>query len=130
MKKFLTTFFVTLGVLFFALILCGVYLFVVDPYNLKPLFLNSDSEPQAEVAKEHVATSTAQATVVDSHPTLSESQEAALENVGINPAALPSEITPAQEQCFIDAIGSERVGEIVAGGSPTPVEIFKARGCL
>lgn len=135
MKKFFTLFFVVLGVLFLIQMILITYVFVADPFNLKPLFFSSSSdiaESIIDVSPEGVSdTPTPQkGESVDAHPALSESQEAALESVGINPASLPTTISPEQEQCFIEAIGSVRVEEIKAGGSPTPTEIFKARGCL
>lgn len=135
MKKFFTIFFVVLGVLFLIQIILITYFVVADPFNLKPLFFSSSdyvAESIMDVSPEESVTDTpaSQKESVDAHPALSESQEAALESVGINPASLPSTISPEQEQCFIEAIGSARVEEIKAGGSPTPTEIFRARGCL
>lgn len=116
MKKVLNIFFVTLGVIFFILILVGVYFYVTDPLNLKPIvFSESDGS------------------TIDSdydHPLLSDDQEASLEAVGIDPADVPSEISPEQEACFEDTLGSQRVGEIQAGDSPTATDLFKARDCL
>jgi hypothetical protein len=124
MKKILTVFFLALGVIFFILILLSIYLFVTDPLNLKPIFFGEDSS----VMTEEFETDTE--TVVDKNPALNASQEKALETVGIDPADVPSEITPEQEQCFIDAIGADRVAEIKAGDTPTVTEIFKAKNCI
>lgn len=99
----------------------GAYFFITDPYNLKPLFFGSDTP---------AVTKTSDGTAVDKNPALSDSQEDALEKVGIDPAAVPSSITPEQESCFRDKLGDARVDEIIAGDSPTPVDIFKAGGCI
>ena len=119
MKKFLNIFFVTLGVIFFILILAGSYFFVTDPLNLKPILFGSDEKAVSEVGKE-----------VDKNPMLNEKQEKALETFGIDPADVPSEITPEQEACFESILGEERVDEIKAGDSPTATEYFKARNCM
>lgn len=123
MKKFLNIFFVTLGVIFSILILCALYLFIVDPFNLKPLIFGGGVGATSAVVE---GAGKAQ----DKHPLLSASQEKTLESLGINPANMPSEITPAQEKCFEDALGKERVAEIKNGSSPSIAEFFKAKGCL
>jgi hypothetical protein len=105
MKKFLNIFFVTLGVIFFIIILVGGF-----------MFLSSGGESD-EV-------------VIDKNPLLNETQEKTLEKFGIDPADVPSEISTEQEQCFVDAIGAERVAEIKAGDSPTATEFFKSKNCI
>lgn len=118
MKKFLNIFFVVLGAIFLFVILVGLYFFVADPLNLKPLFLNGGSN--SGMSDEST----------DSHPLLNESQQAVLEAVGINPDEVPTEITAEQEACFEARLGADRVAEIKAGASPTPTEIYKARDCI
>lgn len=122
MKKILNVFFVTLGVIFLIIIIFGTYFFITDPLNLKPLFFGTTSD-QTETA-EPVSDG------VDKHPMLNESQEATLETFGIDPADVPSEITPEQEACFEARLGEDRVTEIKAGDSPTAAEYFKARDCI
>ena len=117
MKKFLNIFFVVLGVIFFVIILIGVYFYIADPLNLKPIIFGSEvSEPAGDD--------------IDKHPLLNESQEKTLEAFGIDPANIPSEITPEQEACFEEKLGEDRVAEIKAGDSPTATEYFKARDCI
>lgn len=121
MKKIVTIFFVTLGVIFFCIILLGVYFFVFDPFELKPLFHGAPAQ--------HTETSSADE-MSDAHPALNESQERALESVGVDPASLPTSITPEQEVCFEAVLGTERVEEIKAGAMPTATEFFRARDCI
>lgn len=64
------------------------------------------------------------------HPLLNESQEKALEKIGIDTSTIPSEITPEMETCFTEKLGKERVSEIKAGDSPSATDLFKARVCL
>ena len=118
MKKLLNVFFVTLGVIFFIIILLGAYFFITDPLNLKPLLFGTDGEE------------TVAGDGVDKHPHLNEEQEAALETIGVDPADVPSEITPEQEACFEEKLGEERVAEIEAGDSPTTMEMMKAQSCI
>jgi hypothetical protein len=122
MKKILNIFFTSLGFIFFILILFGIYFYVADPLNLKPLFMNSESDSveTAEVNNESV----------DRNPALNSDQEAALEKFGIDPANVPSQITAEQEDCFVEKIGEQRVQEIKAGDTPTSIEFFKAKDCI
>ena len=53
-----------------------------------------------------------------------------LEAVGINPADVPTEITPAQEECAIEALGAERVNEIISGSTPSITDVLKAQHCI
>lgn len=138
MKKILYIFFVTLGVIFFGLILIGSYLFIFDPYNIKPLFkgLESDTNVESESESEFVLEPELESEIdtedvmVDKNPILNETQEKTLETFGIDPAKVPSEITPEQEECFREQLGDGRVDEIISGDSPTITEYFKARNCI
>lgn len=137
MKKFLNGFFVTLGILFFIQILLVAYLFIVDPYNLKPFLFGSDintptsnQESPATTRNNSPTTSQPHEQVPDKNPVLNQNQEAALKAVGIDPAAIPTQVSAEQENCFEATIGQERVNEIKAGDIPTAAEIFAGRNCL
>jgi hypothetical protein len=89
MRTFISWFFYILGVVFFLLILAGGYLYVADPFGLRemaPLFFQESPRVTTEAVSQDKAVPVK---VADKNPALSASQEAALENVGINPAALP-----------------------------------------
>ncbi len=116
MKKFLAVFFVTLGVIFFVLILVGAYLFVFDPFNIKPLFFPARS-----------AVTSAPST---KNPIINTAQQKALESIGIDPAKIPSKITPEQEFCGVRVLGEARAGEIKSGSAPTASEMFSLKGCI
>jgi hypothetical protein len=120
MKKLLNAFFVTLGVVFFVIILSGIYFYIADPFNLKPLLYGDESIVIATTTNEKI----------DTHLPLNESQVKALETFGIDPANIPRQITSMQEACFEEKLGKERVTEIKAGDSPTPAEYLKARDCI
>jgi len=122
-KKFLQIFFITLGVIFFLLILGGVYLYVADPYGIKPIIKSFTDQP-TPTAPQTTNTS------ADKNPLLSPTQEKALEKIGIDPAALPSTITPAMETCFYEKLGTKRANEIKNGSQPTAADYFAARACL
>lgn len=63
------------------------------------------------------------------HPLLTEEQEIMLESVGINPQDVPTEITPSQEACSVEALGQERVDAIKAGAAPSLSDYLKAKHC-
>lgn len=119
----------TLGVIFFILIIAGVYLYVADPFEIKPLVksLVGQAVPTAQTT---AATKQSGNTVVDKNPLLSPAQEQALEKVGIDPTTLPSKITPTMEQCFYSKLGTKRAEEIKGGAEPTAADYFVARSCL
>ncbi|MCR4306486.1 MAG: hypothetical protein NUV42_00800, partial [Candidatus Yonathbacteria bacterium] len=79
---------------------------------------------------EQVSDTKVQSNTADKNALLSPEQEKAVEALGIDPAVLPSEITPAMEQCFYEKLGAERANEIKAGAEPTAGDYFKARACL
>lgn len=132
MKTFLTKIFLGLGVIFFILILIGTYLFVTDPYNLKPLLFGSPVKTQT-TKTDTTETKTSGTTTTGAATggfQLSAEQKQALVAFGIDPATVPSSISPAQETCFINVLGNARVSEIKAGAVPSALEFFKAKSCI
>lgn len=127
MRKFLQIFFITLGVIFFIIIIGGIYLYVADPYGIKPIInnLTGQSTPAEEPGDNNDAINN-----VDKNPLLSPAQEQALEKIGIDPEALPSAITPAMEECFYTKLGATRANEIKNGSEPTPADYFSVRSCI
>jgi hypothetical protein len=125
MRKFITTLFVTLGVIFSIIILFVVYLFIFDPFNIKPLFFGSSSNYAPQNINTDNGTSTA-----SKKPFLSEEQKKTLAKFGIDPATIPSSINVTQEECFKSKLGSIRFAEIVAGDSPSITEFISAKSCI
>lgn len=133
MKSLLTKIFLGLGVIFFILILVGTYLFITDPYNLKPLLLGSPAKTQT-TKTDTTETKTSGTTTTTGATTggfqLSAAQKQALVAFGIDPATVPSSISAAQETCFVNVLGESRVSEIKAGAVPSALEFFKAKSCI
>ncbi len=123
MKKFLQIFFITLGVIFFLLILGGAYLYIADPYEIRPIIASFTNKP-SQTDTQPTGTN------IDKNPLLSPTQEKALEKIGIDPATLPSAITPAMEACFYQKLGTNRANEIKNGAQPTASDYFTARACF
>lgn len=134
MKKFFTIFFVTLGVIFVLVIMAGTYFFIIDPLNLKPLFFGNNIQKtintQGTSDMNEDTTVQTNAGQADKNTVLSDAQEKALETFGIDPAKVPTSITPEQEACFTSILGAERVAQIKAGDTPTATEYFKAKSCI
>lgn len=129
--KILNYFFVVLGVLFFILILIGVYLFTVDPFGIKPLLGNLGISPSSAVnmivgKKTEPATSG----TTTKNPLITSEQEKTLQSMGIDTAKLPTEITPAMENCFVQKLGAQRAKEIESGSAITPMDFLKASSCI
>lgn len=64
------------------------------------------------------------------HPLLTPSQESLLQSVGIDPKDVPTELTPAQEKCAIEALGAERAQALVSGAAPSMTDVLKAKHCF
>jgi hypothetical protein len=127
-KRFFRFLFYTLGVIFFLIICTGAYLWFADPFEIRPLL--EGLVTGVEDVTTTVTTEVTDKATEDKHPALSATQERALEVVGIDPANVPTTITPEQEACFTEKLGAERVAQIKAGGTPSATEIFKARACV
>ncbi len=128
LKKIFRVLFYTLGVIFFILLCAGAYLWFADPFEIRPLV--DALTGNAKAITTEVMDGVEEQATADKSPALNAAQERALEVVGIDPAKVPSKITPEQESCFTEKLGASRVTEIKAGATPTATEIFKARDCL
>lgn len=126
MKKFFTILFVTLGVIFTVQMIVIAYLFIVDPFNLKPLLFGTGSSftmPQGDSSGANNSTST-------NKIFLSDTQRKMLASYGIDPASIPTSISDQQEACFKTKLGATRFAQIIAGDTPTAVEMFSAKACI
>ncbi|MBU0645929.1 hypothetical protein KJ611_00405 [Patescibacteria group bacterium] len=63
------------------------------------------------------------------HPLLNTEQEIMLESVGIDPQDIPTQVTPTQEACSVEALGQNRVDEIKAGAAPSLTDYLKSKHC-
>jgi len=118
MLKILNGFFVVMGVIFSILILGAVAILLLTGMNPVSTFKAVTGNNATKVDN------------VDKNPLLTEEQEAQLESLGINPASLPSEITPEMEACFTQKLGVERTNQIKQGDKPTVTDYFKASSCF
>lgn len=115
MRTTITYFFVTLGVIFFVLILSGAYFWYTDVWGVRTFVSLMQAEPPA----------TTQETSVDA----TTQQRERLESFGLDPNIMDS-LTAEDEDCFAAAIGADRVAEIKAGAIPTMSEFAASADCL
>lgn len=120
MKVFIKGFFMTLGVIFFLILLAVGYVFATNTFGIRTLFSKESKLEQID----------AKTNGIDKNPLISPSQEKALEAIGVNPANLPTKITPEMSVCFDQILGKGRTQEIKNGSTPTAVEFFKVQSCL
>jgi|SRR3989338_2743279 len=119
MKKLFIAIVIILLVILVLLIGFGVYIYV----KIKPFLMDNLSSPSDETKVDSEVAG-------DKNPLLTGEQEAALERIGVDPAKLPAEITPAMEECFNQQLGAERVEAIKKGSEPTVIDFFKAKSCV
>lgn len=147
MLRILRHFFVTLGVIFFFLLIGAAYFMIIDPWHLRALLWSSvtgfttelpvvpaifspNATATVSTTSASVATPAPVSTAETSIKFLNEAQKAALKKMGVNPDSLPATITAQQQACFVTALGQARVDEIMAGAVPTTFEFLRAAACL
>ena len=122
LKKFLMIVGV-IAIIFLFLIILVIFLLALYVINNKPLGI----EINPFAINPFVQTQT------DSnydHPLLSADQEKTLQSLGVNLESLPASITPAQEQCAVEALGQDRVNQIKSGATPSLTDYLKAKSCF
>ena len=120
--KILRIFFIALGVIFFLMIITGFYLYQTDFYGIKTIVNYEKDQDTNNEGRQNDDE--------DKNPALSAEQESQLENSGIDPAKVPTEITPEMEECFVEKLGEEKLEAIRAGEPPTVVDMMKIESCL
>ncbi len=114
--KLIIGFLALIGALTIALV---AYVFVANPFGIRDLVIPPPATQPA----------TADSTT-PSHPLLSPTQVNTLKSLGVDVTSLPTTISPEMEACFTNTLGEERVSQIKAGASPTPMDLLKAKSCL
>lgn len=116
LKKFLMVVGIIAIVFLFIFILLVVYLIVSKPFgvDINPLRSLTGTTSQSDY----------------DHPLLSDEQEATLESIGVDLESVPTSISPEQQQCAVDALGQERVNQIISGSAPSLTDYLKAKDCF
>ena len=117
--KIINIFFTILGIIFFILLLVGVYLWLVDPFKLKPLLFSSQAPAGSTVKK-----------TPSSNPLLTQEQITGLQKLGIDTSKIPTSITPTMDACLIAKLGVARTNAIKQGSLITAIDLYQAQSCL
>lgn len=120
---FWKTFFIVIGVIA-AIIIIMIVGAIIALILIKPYGVDVTKLPGA-----YLKMQSGEASSYD-HPLLSTEQEIILESIGVDTQTLPTQISPAQEQCAIEALGVERVNQIKQGASPSLDDYLKAQDCF
>lgn len=110
----------------------GIYFYVADPFHIKALFAPApaSSATQNRANTPQPASNSVQPKTAPAEIQLTPQQQTAANSLGINPSSISSFLTPATEQCAVTALGQDRVNQIKAGATPSPVDLVKAGHCL
>ena len=117
MRKILTAFFVSLGVIFFIILFGLGYVYFSDAFGVRSLLSGASTSNKTTES-------------VDKNPLLNATQEKTLEAIGVDPTKLPTAITPEMLACFNIELGTTRTEEIKNGSTPTATDYLKAKSCL
>ncbi len=125
MFNLLKWFFTIFGILSFIFCLGLGYGWMTDAYGVR-------TATTAVVKMFRAETSMSETTGTESETAtyLTSEQKTSLEDVGINTTSLPTSLTQEQKQCMIEKVGQARADAIMAGASPTPIEILAGASCL
>ncbi len=137
-RKFLKTFLLILitaiVTAILVIIILSSYIIAKNPFNIKACIISSFLNNAIITSSEETNNINSETKIPPSakvdHPLLSNEQEKMMENAGIDVSALPTNISPEMEKCFIEKLGEEKVEEIINGAVPGPLDIFKAKSCL
>jgi len=137
-RGFLKTFLMILVIFFFSAIITlgglAFYIYKHNPFNIQACLISSllnassilDSGTSASAGTGTAKTAPAQF----DHPFLSSEQEAKLENAGIDVSTLPTTLSPEMKACGIEALGEDRINEIINGATPGPLDLLRVKSCL
>lgn len=114
-------------------ILALIIVLIFNPFNSRTKliggiinsYLSSKIEGYVPLDKDAVVNQS-----TDQNPLLSADQETALTDLGVDVSQLPTEITPEMQACFEEKLGAERAAELVAGATPSAMDLLKAGSCI
>lgn len=134
--SFIQRFFMIFGIfcfiLFIGLIAAGSYLWIKDPFGIKPL-ISSVKEMNTFGDQSNAVTTTDTPSAADANTPsslLTQEQKKLLNAAGININNLPKEITPELKTCAETKLGKERVAALKAGAQPTLSDLLAAKACI
>jgi hypothetical protein len=126
MNKYVNAAFVTLGIVFLALILIAAGAYLALNYTS---FGGGTSALSGTEQSNNTNKSTSDGSGASTF-TMSEEQRQAIAAFGIDPSTIPTTITAEQEACFVGKLGQARVDEIKDGAVPGTMDFFKVKSCI
>lgn len=142
-RAFFKTFLIILVTFFLSSIITlgglAFYIYKQNPFNIQACLISSflkassimdskisDSDSQSSAGTGTTKTVPAQF----DHPFLSPEQEVMLENAGIDVSTLPTTLSPEMKACGINALGEDRINEIINGATPSLLDLLRVKSCL
>ncbi len=122
MKKFLKVLLIVFITIVVIILASFAYIMIKNPLGIGTLIKSSIIQREVEVNMSDYEDY--------DHPLLTKEQEERVIKSGIDIEAIPTEITPEQQQCGVDKLGEDRILEIINGADPSPIEILKILPCL
>ena len=122
MKKFLKVILIVFITIVVIILASFAYIMIKNPLGIGTLIKSSIIQREVEVNMSDYEDY--------DHPLLTKEQEERVIKSGIDIEAIPTEITPEQQQCGVDKLGEDRILEIINGADPSPIEILKILPCL
>ena len=120
MFTLLRYFFLTLGFIFFAILVATAYIWFANVWNVQAIFSAVTQEPTTvEMTEDGEGI----------NESLTAEQQKAMDDFGIS-SDFFTDLDAEQQACLADVLGEERVEEIKQGAMPTPVEIARGSSCL
>lgn len=138
-KGFLKTLLIVITTILLTLVVLVVsivgYIWFKNPYGIKDILFPTSQGPTATTTSSDNITATQlleSATKPNGNVKIqiSDEQKEALNKIGIEPQNLPTEISKTMMDCFVEKLGQERAGQILAGATPNAIDLFKARSCV
>ncbi len=108
----------------------ALYVYTQNPFNIQACLISSFLNASSLMDSQSSAGTGTNAPAQFDHPFLSSDQEAMLENAGIDVSALPTTLSPEMKACGIEALGQDRIDEIINGATPGPLDLFRVKSCL
>lgn len=141
LKSFLKYFLFTVVIFFFSSIFTlgglAYYIYKKNPLNIQACMISSvitaSLTPDIDNLNDSSSTgidATKTSPIQFDHPFLSSEQELSLEKAGIDVGTLPTSLSPEMKACGTEALGAERINEIINGSTPGLLEVVRLKSCL
>ncbi|MFC1622581.1 hypothetical protein ACFL1Y_01115 [Patescibacteria group bacterium] len=118
MKTLLKIILILIIIILVLAIVLGFYIWFKNPLGLRGIIENKIAPSNIEINESY------------NHPLLDATQEKQLRDIGVDPANIPTEITPEQQKCLESKFSQEKINAILDGEAPSALDVLKAMPCL